>query len=107
MVRYEEALVPVVAKLGASCSSRAGGAIIKAAGLHDWVAEDDETYIAIARRYAGGPDELAALRARLPSTLAESEVGNSKLYVRRVGEAYRQFWCSYCTSPVARESAGS
>jgi len=97
--------VPVVAKLGASCSSRAGGAIIKAAGLHDWVAEDDEGYIAIARRYAARPDELAALRARLPAMLTESEVGNSRLYVRRVDEAYRQFWRGYCASPVARESA--
>lgn len=91
--------VPVVAKLGASCASRAGGAIIKAAGLHDWVAEDDEGYIAIARRYAARVDELAALRTRLPAMLADSEVGNSKLYVRRVDQAYRQFWRSYCASP--------
>jgi predicted O-linked N-acetylglucosamine transferase (SPINDLY family) len=91
--------VPVVAKLGASCSSRAGGAIVKAAGLHDWVAEDDEGYMAIARRYAARPDELAALRARLPSMLMESEVGNPALYVRRVDEAYRRFWRSYCASP--------
>jgi len=69
------------------------------------VAEDDEGYIAIARRYAARPDDLAALRARLSSMLTQSEVGNSRLYVRRVDEAYRQFWRSYCASPVGRESA--
>ena len=54
--------VPVIAKLGASCSSRAGGAIVKAVGLADWVAEDDDGYVAIAKKYASRPDELAALR---------------------------------------------
>jgi predicted O-linked N-acetylglucosamine transferase (SPINDLY family) len=97
----------VVAKLGASCSSRAGGAIVKAAGLHDWVAEDDEDYIAIARRHAARPAELALLRTQLPSMLTDSEVGNSKLYVRRVDEAYRQFWRSYCTSPDEADRASS
>src|SRR6185312_4540509 len=62
--------VPVVAKLGTSCSSRAGGAIVKAVGLHDWVAEDDEGYLAIAERYAARPAELAALRAQLQSIVA-------------------------------------
>jgi len=91
--------VPVVAKLGAGCSSRAGGAIVKAIGLHDWVAEDDEGYLAIAERYAARPAELAALRARLPSIVANTEAGNTKLYVRRVDEAFRQFWRTYCGSP--------
>ena len=44
--------VPVVAKLGKSASSRAGGAIVKACGLDGWVADDDESYIAIARHHA-------------------------------------------------------
>jgi predicted O-linked N-acetylglucosamine transferase (SPINDLY family) len=91
--------VPVIAKLGTSCSSRAGGAIVKAVGLHDWVAEDDEGYLAIAQHYAARPAELAALRAQLPSMVAGSEAGNTRLYVRRVDEAYRQFWRNYCASP--------
>jgi predicted O-linked N-acetylglucosamine transferase (SPINDLY family) len=97
--------VPVVAKLGTSCSSRAGGAIVKAVGLHDWVAEDDDGYLAIAQHYAARPDELAALRARLPSMVAGSEVGNNRLYVRRVDEAYRHFWRSYCASPHEADKA--
>ena len=58
--------VPVVSQLGHSACSRAGGAIVKAVGLDDWVAEDDNGYIAIARKYAGLPAELRALRAGLP-----------------------------------------
>jgi hypothetical protein len=37
-----QAGVPVVTKLGRSASSRAGGAIVKAIGLDDWVADDDD-----------------------------------------------------------------
>jgi predicted O-linked N-acetylglucosamine transferase (SPINDLY family) len=36
-----QAGVPVVTKLGGSAPSRLGGAIVKAVGLDDWVAEDD------------------------------------------------------------------
>ena len=90
--------VPVVCKLGGSACSRAGGAIVKAVGLDDWVAEDDEDYVAIARKFAGLPAELQALRARLASMVANSEAGNNQLYTRRVEEGYRLFWRRYCAA---------
>lgn len=90
--------VPVVAKLGSSCTSRTAGAIVKAIGLDDWVADDDEGYIAIARKYASMPDHLQALRADLPSMIANSEAGNVEIYTRRVEEGYRQLWRDYCAS---------
>jgi len=90
--------VPVVAKLGMGCSARAGGAIVKAVGLDDWVADDDEGYLAIAQKYASRPSDLATLRVQLPSMVANSEAGNMELYVRRVEEGYRSFWRDYCAS---------
>jgi predicted O-linked N-acetylglucosamine transferase (SPINDLY family) len=94
--------VPVVAKLGASCASRIGGSIVSAIGLDDWVAEDDERYVAIARGFAARLSELAALRAKLPSMVASSEAGNTELYTRRAEDAYRRFWRDYCSSTHAR-----
>ncbi|MGB6436395.1 MAG: tetratricopeptide repeat protein [Bradyrhizobium sp.] len=90
--------VPVVSQLGHSACSRAGGAIVKAVGLDDWVAEDDNGYIAIARKYAGLPAELRALRAGLPARVAGSDAGNNERYTRRVEDGYRQFWRSYCAA---------
>jgi len=90
--------VPVVAKLGSGCSSRASASIVTAVGLGDWVADDDEGYVAIAEKYASRPSELAALRAQLPSMMDNSEAGNPVLYVRRAEEAYRRFWRDYCAS---------
>lgn len=90
--------VPVVAKLGNGSSSRAGGSIVAAVGLRDWIAEDDAGYAAIASKYAAQPGELAKLRAELPERIAASAAGDVAVYTRKVESAYRQFWQDYCSS---------
>ncbi len=94
--------VPVVAKLGHGASSRAGGSIVAAVGLNDWVAEDDEGYAAIACKHAAQPAYLAKLRAELPARIAASAAGNVEIYTRRVEEGYRQFWRDYCAAASER-----
>ncbi|WP_448032128.1 tetratricopeptide repeat protein [Bradyrhizobium liaoningense] len=94
--------VPVVAKLGHGASSRAGGSIVAAVGLPDWVAEDDEGYAAIACKYAAQPDYLAKLRAELPARIAASAAGNVEIYTRKVEAGYRQFWRDYCSAASER-----
>ena len=91
-----QAGVPVVTRLGRSSASRAGSAIVKAVGLDDWVAENDDGYVAVARRFAADPPELQKLRAELPHRVASSAAGNVEIYTRKVEEGYRQFWRSYC-----------
>jgi predicted O-linked N-acetylglucosamine transferase (SPINDLY family) len=93
--------VPVVTKLGLTTSGRAAGGIIKAIGLDDWVAEDDETYIVIAKRFAADPAALAALRQELPARIAASAAGNGATYTRHVEAAYRQFWREYCAAQAS------
>jgi predicted O-linked N-acetylglucosamine transferase (SPINDLY family) len=90
--------VPVVAKLGIGASSRAGASIVTAVGLGDWVAEDDDGYVEIARKFASQPEHLAKLRTELPALIAASPAGNVEIYTRRVEEGYRQFWRDYCAA---------
>jgi len=90
--------VPVVAKLGHGASSRAAGAILKGTGLDDWVANDDDGYLAIAQKYASLPVYLAKLRADLPAKIANSPAGNVTTYTRTVETGYRQFWRDYCAA---------
>ncbi|MDA9473013.1 hypothetical protein XI03_00300, partial [Bradyrhizobium sp. CCBAU 65884] len=78
--------------------SRAGGAIVAAVGLDDWVAEDDDGYVEIARKFASQPEHLAKLRAGLPARIAASAAGNVDIYTHRVEEGYRQFWRDYCAA---------
>ncbi|MCK1360289.1 glycosyltransferase family 41 protein [Bradyrhizobium sp. 199] len=94
--------VPVVAKLGHGASSRAGGSIVTAVGLNDWVAEDDEGYAAIACKYAAQPAYLAKLRADLPARIAASPAGNVEIYTRWVEKGYRQFWRDHCAAAAER-----
>ncbi|WP_456624051.1 O-linked N-acetylglucosamine transferase, SPINDLY family protein [Bradyrhizobium sp. P5_C12] len=90
--------VPVVAKLGNGASSRAGASIVTAVGLGDWVAEDDEGYVEIARKFATQPAHLAKLRAELPAQIAASPAGNVEIYTRELEAGYRKFWREYCAA---------
>ncbi|CCE05633.1 putative O-linked N-acetylglucosamine transferase, SPINDLY family; TPR domain protein [Bradyrhizobium sp. STM 3843] len=90
--------VPVITKLGTTPSARAGGAVVTAIGLDDWVAEDDAGYLAIARRHVADTAGLARLRAELPQRIATSAAGNVALYTRKVEEGYRTFWRRYCAA---------
>ena len=54
-----------------SAASRAAGAIVTAVGLGDWVAEDDDGYIAIARDVGRPAGELATAAGRLPRARRE------------------------------------
>jgi len=90
--------VPVVAKLGNGASSRAGASIVASVGLSDWVAEDDEGYIEIARKFASQPELLAKLRAGLPARIAASPAGNVEIYTRELEAGYRKFWRDYCAA---------
>ncbi len=52
------------------------GAINTAIGLDDWVAEDDDGYIAVVLKHAAEPTRLAQLRAELTTRGASSAAGN-------------------------------
>lgn len=90
--------VPVVAKLGNGAAARTAGAILKAIGLDDWVAEDDDGYVAIAQKYASQPSHLEKLRADLPAKIANSPAGNVAVYTQKVEAGYRQFWRDHCAT---------
>ncbi len=88
--------VPVVARLGNGTASRISGALLNAIGLDDWVASDDDGYLAIAERFAAMPAELQKLRTELPARIANSPAGNVSVYTEHVEAGYRQFWRDYC-----------
>ena len=85
--------VPVVAKLGNGVAARLAGAVLSAVGMTDWVAADDDEYVAIALRST--PDRLGTIRLELPSRI-ERRCGPAK-YTRAVEAAYRTMWQKYCS----------
>jgi len=61
--------VPVVCKRGANFVSRMGASFMTAAGLPEWVAEDDAAYVAIACQMAQDRAALLALKRTLRQRL--------------------------------------
>ncbi len=90
--------VPIVAKLGNGMTSRVAGAILSSVGMSDWVAADDDEYVAIALR--SSPDRLRTIRGELPS-LIERRCSPAE-YTRAVEAAYRTMWQKYCGGPQSQ-----
>lgn len=90
--------VPVVTLRDRRPSGRVSAAITTSLGLGDWVAEDEDQYVAIAAAGAADPAALAGLRAGLRARFAASPVGNFALYTRAVEDAYRAMWRRWCAS---------
>ena len=64
--------------------------------LQDWVAEDSDGYLDIARKFAAMPDRLKSLRHELPARVSASAVGNAAIFTKAIETAYRAMWVEYC-----------
>lgn len=84
--------VPVLALLGSGAASRAAAAIVTSLGMHEWVAETEDRYVATALKFAVAPTSVQALRAALPQMILDSASGNGRTYARHVEDAFRTFW---------------
>jgi protein O-GlcNAc transferase len=79
--------VPTVTLEGDRMLSRQGAALLRAAGLDDWVASDLDGYVATALRHAGNPAALADLRRGLRDRVRRSPLFDGALFARRFEEA--------------------
>lgn len=89
--------VPVVTKLGNTLPGRAGGAILTAIGLPDWVADSHQAYVEIAASRAAQIGDLDKLRRELPGQVRSAVACNPVSYAQTVDEAYRAMWKRYCS----------
>lgn len=88
--------VPVVVKAGRNFVSRMGASFMTAAGLSDWVAADDDEYVAIAARMAGDRQALLALKQGFRERLQARPAWNVDQYTRDWEVALRQMWVAFC-----------
>lgn len=79
--------VPTVTLEGDRMLSRQGAALLRAAGLDDWIASDLDSYVAIALRQALAPAGLAELRRGLRDRVRRSPLFDGALFARRFEEA--------------------
>ena len=87
--------VPVLTKQGGLLPlSRQGASLMHNAGLPDWVAEDDDDYIAKAIAFAGDIDRLIHLRAGLRRQVVASPLFDGQRFARDFEMAMQGMWKS-------------
>jgi protein O-GlcNAc transferase len=90
--------VPVVSLAGEGYAGRMGASLLRALGQPDWVAANDEEYIAIAQCLAGDRPSLQNLRNSLRSRLQASPLMDGAAFTRKLEALYRQAWQNWCAT---------
>lgn len=88
--------VPVVVKEGQNFVSRMGASFMAAAGLPEWVAADDDAYVAIAQRMAANRAALLQLKQGLRQRLQAAPAWDVEAYTRDFERALRTMWADHC-----------
>ena len=84
--------VPVVTRRGDRFLSHVGESIAHAAGLADWIAGDDDDYVAKAARFAADPAHLAELRHSMRARLTDSPLFDAARFARNFEAILWDMW---------------
>jgi hypothetical protein len=88
--------VPVVTRAGATSASRSSASILSALELPEWIADDDDGYIAIVERAARSLDALAKLRRQLPGIVRHSALCDADRFTAGLERTLRETWRTWC-----------
>jgi protein O-GlcNAc transferase len=92
--------VPVLSMLGDRFISRTAGSIAHNAGLPDWVAADEDDYVAKAVAFASDLERLAVLRAGLRQQVLASPLFDAPRFARHFEDALWGMWQRHQTKPA-------
>lgn len=92
--------VPVLSLKGDRFISHQGETILNNVGLPEWIAADENDYVAKAASFASDLPALAALRADLRGRLLESPLCDAPCFARNLEDAFRGMWRSWCGKPA-------
>lgn len=84
--------VPTVTRTGRTLLERQGESLLSCAGLGDWVAQDEQQFIAIAVARANDLPALAELRSQLRERVLASPLYDAKRFARHLERAFMDMW---------------
>jgi len=73
---------------------------LHAIGLPDFIAKDDDEYVAKAVALGRDRDRLSVLRATLRDRLLASPLCDARRFIRKIEDAYRTMWHGYLDETV-------
>jgi protein O-GlcNAc transferase len=88
--------VPVVVRRGDYFVSRMGASFMQAAGLDDWIAENDRQYVQIAIAKARDLDTLRSLKSGLRAQLKARQSFDIRTYAQNFQDGIDRIWQGYC-----------
>ena len=96
--------VPVLCRRGDRFLSNICVSMLHAAGLADWIAQDNDDYVAKAVAFAADAPRLAALRSSLRATVLASPLCDAPRYARHLEAAFEAMWRDGMTRWQAAQS---
>ena len=93
--------VPVLAVEGGNFVSRMGASFLSTLDRPDWVASDEEGYVAAALRMAGQVSMLRRSRGMLRARMMASPLCDIAAYVADFEALLRRMWGAYCSGGTA------
>jgi predicted O-linked N-acetylglucosamine transferase (SPINDLY family) len=84
--------VPVLGRRGNRFLAHLGEMILQTVGLPEWIATDDDDYVARAVALAGDLPALAALRAGLRERVVRSPLCDAPRFAEHLADAFEQMW---------------
>ncbi|MGU7769496.1 tetratricopeptide repeat protein [Burkholderia sp. MR1-5-21] len=97
--------VPVVARHGDRFSAHMSEGILHHVGHPEWIADDDEAYIAKALELVSDPARLAEIRSGLRAELTASPLCDAPRFARKLEDAFEQMWQKHCSEAQADPEA--
>jgi protein O-GlcNAc transferase len=91
--------VPTVTLAGGTLLARQGASLLAAAGLNEWIANDEAEYIAKAVDLAHDQSKLATLREGLREQVRTSPLFDAKRFARHFEDALWGMWQSHFQQP--------
>ena len=76
--------------------ARRAAGLLHIVGAEEWIAPDENAYVAQAATWAQHPGDLAAARARLLSQVRRSPLCNASAVAGAIETAYRDAWRIAC-----------
>ncbi|WP_126285033.1 tetratricopeptide repeat protein [Burkholderia stagnalis] len=87
--------VPVLCRRGGRFLSHIAESLLHAARLPEWIADDDDAYVAKAVAQVGKPAELAVLRTTLRAQLLASPLCDAPRFARNFEDALHAMWARH------------
>ncbi|WP_175763173.1 tetratricopeptide repeat protein [Burkholderia ambifaria] len=87
--------VPVIGMKGGRFVTHICESLLHAAGMGDWIAADEDAYLAKAIAFARDRDALAALRATLRERTLASPLCDAARFARNLEDAFHGMWACY------------